>query len=37
MDNNPNFYAQYKLNEQLVNFDKIPENYIDEFMLTIKK
>jgi len=37
MDNNPNFYAQYKLNEQLVNFDKIPENYIDEFMATIKK
>ena len=37
MANNPNFYAQYKLNEQLVNFDKIPENYIDEFMATIKK
>lgn len=37
MDNNPNFYAQYKLNENLINFDKIPINYIDEFLLSIKK
>jgi 5'-3' exonuclease len=37
MANNQLYYDQYKLNEQLVSFNKIPENYIDEFMLTIKK
>jgi 5'-3' exonuclease len=37
MANNPVYYNQYKLNEQLVDFNKIPENYVEEFMATIKK
>lgn len=37
MANNPVYYNQYKLNEQLVDFNKIPEIYIEEFMATIKK
>ena len=37
MDNNPIYYEQYRLNEQLVSFDKIPANYVEEFMTTIKK
>jgi len=37
MANNPAYYEQYKLNEQLVSFDKIPTNYVKEFMATIKK
>jgi 5'-3' exonuclease len=37
MANNPVYYDQYKLNEQLVSFDKIPEIYVEEFMETIKK
>jgi len=37
MDNNPIYYEQYRLNEQLVSFDKIPANYVEEFMATIKK
>ena len=37
MADNPVYYEQYRLNEQLVNFDKIPINYIEEFMSTIKK
>lgn len=37
MADNPVYYEQYRLNEQLVNFDKIPINYIEEFMYTIKK
>lgn len=37
MDNNPAYYNQYRLNEQLVSFDKIPTMYVDEFMATIKK
>jgi len=37
MANNPAYYEQYKLNERLVNFDKIPIKYIEEFMSTIKK
>jgi len=37
MADNPVYYEQYKLNEELVSFDKIPQNYIEEFMLTIKK
>jgi 5'-3' exonuclease len=37
MDNNPAYYNQYRLNEQLVSFDKIPTMYVDEFMKTIKK
>ena len=37
MDDNPIYYEQYRLNEQLVSFDKIPANYVEEFMATIKK
>lgn len=37
MANNPLYYERYRLNEQLVSFDKIPINYIEEFMTTIKK
>jgi len=37
MADNPVYYEQYKLNERLVNFDKIPIKYIEEFMTTIKK
>jgi 5'-3' exonuclease len=37
MDNNPAYYNQYRLNELLVSFDKIPTMYVDEFMATIKK
>ena len=36
MANNPVYYEQYKLNEQLVSFDKIPTHYVEEFMATIK-
>ena len=31
MDNNTLYYNQYKLNELLVDFDKIPELYQNEF------
>jgi 5'-3' exonuclease len=37
MADNPAYYEQYILNEQLVSFDKIPSNYVEEFMATIKK
>jgi len=37
MANNKEYYNQYILNENLVNFDKIPQNYVEEFMSTIKK
>jgi 5'-3' exonuclease len=37
MANNTLYYEQYKLNEHLVSFDKIPVNYLKEFMDTIKK
>ena len=37
MANNQVYYDQYKLNETLVSFDKIPSNYVEEFMATIKK
>lgn len=37
MCNNEAYYAQYTLNEQLVSFDKIPSQYIEEFMLSINK
>lgn len=37
MADNPVYYEQYRLNEELVSFDKIPINYIEEFMVTIKK
>ena len=37
MANNKEYYNQHILNENLVNFDKIPQNYVEEFMSTIKK
>ena len=37
MNNNPEFYKQYKLNQLLVNFNNIPENLVEEFMDSIKK
>lgn len=37
MDDNSVYYEQYRLNEQLVSFDKIPTNYVEEFMASIKK
>jgi 5'-3' exonuclease len=37
MADNPVYHEQYKLNELLVSFDKIPMNYVEEFMVTIKK
>jgi 5'-3' exonuclease len=37
MANNPIYYEQYKLNEQLVSFDKIPANYVEEFNSIINK
>jgi 5'-3' exonuclease len=37
MDDNPVYYEQYRLNEELVSFDKIPSNYVEEFMASIKK
>ena len=33
---NPVYYEQYQLNEQLISFDRIPPNYVEEFMSTIK-
>lgn len=32
MANNPSYYGQYELNEILVSFDKIPTNYVNEFI-----
>ena len=37
MNDNPEYYKQYKLNQLLVNFDNIPENLVEEFMESIKK
>jgi 5'-3' exonuclease len=37
MADNPSYYEQYRLNELLVSFNKIPSNYVEEFMSTIKK
>ena len=37
MANNPEYYAQYKLNTKLVNFNNIPNDLVDEFMSTIRK
>jgi 5'-3' exonuclease len=37
MANNEAYYAQYELNEKLVSFDMIPDNYVEEFLSTIKK
>lgn len=32
MNNNPEYYKQYELNQLLVNFDNIPKQLIDEFL-----
>lgn len=37
MADNQEYYKRYELNEQLINFDMIPENYAEEFLMTIKK
>jgi 5'-3' exonuclease len=37
MNDNPEYYKQYELNKKLVNFDNIPENLVEEFMVSIKK
>jgi len=37
MGDNPKYYEQYKLNEQLINFDMIPTIYTEEFLAIIKK
>jgi len=37
MADNEEYYKQYELNERLINFDMIPENYIEEFLTNIKK
>jgi len=37
MANNEKYYKQYELNKQLVSFDCIPENLINEFMESLKR
>ncbi len=37
MADNPKYIEQYKLNETLVSFDKIPTHLVDEFLKTIQK
>jgi 5'-3' exonuclease len=37
MANNEAYYTQYELNKKLVSFDMIPDNYVEEFLSTIKK
>lgn len=37
MQDNPVYKAQYELNETLIHFDKIPQHFAEEFMLSIKK
>jgi 5'-3' exonuclease len=32
MDNNPNYYKQYDLNEKLISFDKIPNELLSELL-----
>jgi 5'-3' exonuclease len=32
MDNNPNYYKQYDLNEKLISFDKIPNELLSEIL-----
>jgi 5'-3' exonuclease len=34
MEDNPDYYKQYQLNETIVSFDKIPEVFVNEFTLT---
>lgn len=37
MAGNQEYYQQYELNQKLVNFDMIPTELVNEFMLTIRK
>ena len=37
LNEKPEYKAQYELNKKLVNFDFIPDNLAEEFMLTLKK
>jgi 5'-3' exonuclease len=37
LNEKPEYKAQYELNKKLVNFDFIPDNLVEEFMLTLKK
>jgi 5'-3' exonuclease len=37
LNEKPEYKAQYELNKKLVNFDCIPDNLAEEFMLTLKK
>jgi 5'-3' exonuclease len=37
MNDNEAYYAQYALNQKLINFDMIPSELVDEFLQTIKK
>jgi 5'-3' exonuclease len=33
---NPSYYIQYNLNQKLINFNNIPKELVDEFMLTME-
>ena len=37
MADNPEYYAQYELNKKLVDFNNIPQELIDEFMILINQ
>ena len=37
MANNSDYYKQYELNKNLVDFNNIPEELVYEFMCSIKK
>jgi 5'-3' exonuclease len=37
MADNPEYYAQYELNQKLVDFNNIPQELVDEFMSSLKK
>jgi len=37
MGDNPVYYAQYELNKKLIDFNFIPEEFVQEFMSSIKK
>ena len=37
MGDNPEYYAQYELNKKLVDFNNIPQELIDEFMVLINQ
>jgi hypothetical protein len=37
MANNSDYYKQYELNKKLVDFNNIPQELVDEFMVLINK